>query len=84
MITLNNGSAVTVTIPANGNVAYPIGTKLNFAQLGAGQVTVAIVSDTLNYDATLSAKLNGQYAVATALKTTSTSWLLFGNLEPAA
>jgi hypothetical protein len=84
MITLNNGSAVTVTIPANSSVPYPIGTKLNFMQLGAGQVTVTITSDTLNYDATLSAKLNGQYAVATALKITSTSWVLFGNLEPAA
>jgi len=83
MITLNNASAITATIPANASVAYPVGTKLNFMQLGAGQVTVAITSDTLSFDASLTAKLNGQYAVATALKVTTTQWVLFGNLEPA-
>lgn len=83
MITLNNASAITATIPANASVAYPVGTKLNFMQLGAGQVTIAITTDTLNVDADLTLKLNGQYAVATAFKVTTTSWVLFGNLEPA-
>jgi len=83
MITLNNASAVTVTIPANSSVAFPIGTKLNFMQLGAGQVTIAITTDTLNIPSALTANLTEQYATATALKVTSTSWVLFGNLEAA-
>jgi len=81
MITLDNASAITMTIPANASVAYPVGTKLNFMQLGAGQATIAITTDTLNKDSALTAKLNGQYAVATAVKVTSISWVLFGNLE---
>jgi len=83
MITLNNAAAITVTIPANASVAYPVGTKLNFMQLGAGQVTVAITSDTLNVESTLTLLLVGQYAVATAFKVTATTWVLFGNLEAA-
>lgn len=83
-ITLSNAAAIAVTIPANASVAYPVGTKLNFMQLGAGAVTIGITTDTLNYDSSLTAVLNGQYAVATALKVTSTSWVLFGNLTPAA
>lgn len=83
MITLSNASPITCTIPANASVAFPVGTKLNFMQLGAGAVTIAITSDTLNKEATLTAVLKGQYAVATAFKVTSTTWTLFGNLVPA-
>jgi len=81
IITLSNASPITMTIPSNASVAYPIGTKLNFMQLGAGQVTISITTDTLNVNAALTKKLNGQYAVATAVKVASTSWVLFGNLE---
>ena len=80
VITMNNAAANTATIPANASVAYPIGTKLNFMQLGAGATTIAITTDTLNVNATLTLVLNGQYAVATALKVTATTWVLFGNL----
>jgi len=82
MISLDNSSDISITIPANTSVAFPIGTKLNFTQLGIGQVTIGIATDILNVDASLTLKLNGQYAVATAWKRTSTSWILFGNLEP--
>ena len=83
MITLSNAAAITMTIPANASVAYPIGTKLNFMQLGAGQVTVAITTDTLNVESSLTLLLAGQYAAATAFKVTATTWVLFGNLEAA-
>ena len=83
MITLNNAAAIAMTIPANASVAYPVGTQLNFMQLGAGQVTVGITSDTLNVEAALTLKLTGQFAVATALKVSATEWTLFGNLEAA-
>lgn len=81
VISMDNGSANTLTIPANSSVAYPVGTKLHFLQLGAGQTTIAINTDTLNVESTFTLKLAGQYAMATALKVTATSWVLFGNLE---
>ena len=79
MVTLSDAGANTITIPANSAVAYPIGTQLNFQQAGAGTTTIAITTDTLNSAGSLF-DLNGQYAVATALKMTATTWTLFGNL----
>lgn len=83
LITMSNASANTFTIPANASVAYPVGTQIHIEQLGAGATTVAITTDTLNVNANLTAVLNGQYAVATAVKNTSTTWTLFGNLVAA-
>ncbi len=82
MVTMDNAGANTVTLPSNASTAYPIGTEIHFQQLGAGATTVAIDTDTLNVNANLTLVLNGQYAVATALKVTATTWTLFGNLVP--
>lgn len=80
MITYDKGTAVTGTIPANASVAYAVDTELHFCQLGAGALTIAITSDTLNVESSLTLVLAGQYAVATAKKITATTWILFGNL----
>ena len=79
LITLSNASAITFTIPANASVAYPVGTVINLVQLGAGQVTVAITSDTLNSPDSRT-KLKGQYSLASVIKITSTSWVLSGDI----
>ena len=80
MITMSDAGANTITIPANATVAYPIGTQLHFMQVGAGATSIAIDTDTLNFAASRSLVLFEQFAVATALKLTVTSWVLFGNL----
>lgn len=83
IITMNNAAANTFTIPANASVTYPVGTKLNILQIGAGATTVAINTDTLSYDTSLTLTLNGQYAMATAIKIAATQWVLVGNLAQA-
>tara|TARA_R110000822_G_scaffold4459_3_gene19175 strand:- start:1473 stop:1856 length:384 start_codon:yes stop_codon:yes gene_type:complete len=81
LITCSNASAISVTIPPNSSVAYGIGTQINFAQLGAGQVTlVAGAGVTLN-SAGAKLKLNAQYAVATCVKTDTNTWFVVGNLS---
>lgn len=70
----------TLTIPANGSVAYPVGTTLTFVNEGSGNVTIAITTDTLRMagsGATGSRTLaaNGR---ATALKVTATAWQISG------
>lgn len=70
----------TVTIPANASVAYPVGTVLSFANDSATAMTIAITSDTLvlaGSGATGSRTL-AQYGVATAMKVTSTRWIISG------
>tara|TARA_B100000131_G_scaffold155252_1_gene150722 strand:- start:3155 stop:4153 length:999 start_codon:yes stop_codon:yes gene_type:complete len=79
-ITMNSGSNYTLTIPANGSVAYPVGTTLTFVRLGSGTLTIAINSDTLS-SKDGNKKIAGQYGSATAIKTASTTWVLIGSLE---
>lgn len=79
LVTLNNASAITVTFPANASVAFPIGTIIAFCQIGAGQVTFAITSDTLNQPG-LTLKTRAQWSRVTAEKITSTIWVLSGDL----
>lgn len=79
LVTLTNASGITLTIPTNASVAYPVGTKIDLAQLGAGQVTVAGASGvTVNSTPTL--KLRTQYSAATCIKTATDTWLLVGDL----
>lgn len=44
LVTVNNGSAQTVTIPTNATVAFPVGTVISLLSLGAGIVTVSAAS----------------------------------------
>lgn len=83
MVTMNNAAANTVTLPANASIAFPVGAEVHFMQLGAGATTIAITTDTLSVESSLTLVLAGQYAVATAKKVTSTQWVLFGNLTAA-
>ena len=43
-ITASNASAITVSIPTNASVAFPVGTSIDLIQIGAGQVTVSAAS----------------------------------------
>ena len=79
-IEMNVASGNTLTIPANASVAFPIGTVINIVQVGAGQTTVAITSDTLVSSGS-KFKLSGQYSGATLYKRASTTWVLIGDIS---
>jgi hypothetical protein len=84
LVTLSNASAITLTIPPNSSVAYPVGAQLNLAQLGAGQVTFAGGSGVtiVSTGATASApKLRAQYSTATAVQTSTDNWLVMGDIS---
>lgn len=79
MIDFSNASAITLTVPPNSSVAFPVGTQINLLQSGAGQVTVAAGAGvTINANPGL--KLNGQWASATLVKRATDTWVLIGNL----
>lgn len=78
VITLSNSSAITFTIPLNASVAFPIGTSLNVAQLGAGQVTIAGAVGVTIFG--IGTKIAAQYGAATAIQIATNQWLLVGNL----
>lgn len=79
LVTLTNTAAITVTLPADADLAFPIGGRIDFAQYGAGQVTFTAGSGaTVNSNPT--AKLRGQYTAGTAIKVAENSWFLVGDL----
>lgn len=80
LVTLDNGSAITLTIPPNGTVAYGIGTQINIMQLGAGQVTITPGAGVTIRSAGSKLKTSAQYAVATCVKIASDTWVAVGNL----
>lgn len=80
LITLDNASAITLTIPPNGTIAYGIGTQLNLMQLGAGQVTIAPGAGVTIRSAGSKLKIAAQYGVATCVKVGTDTWVAVGNL----
>jgi hypothetical protein len=81
LVTLTNASAIAVTIAPS---LYAIGEQINFAQLGAGQVTfqggagVTVVSTGAT---AATPKLRAQYSTATAICTASNTWLVVGDIS---
>lgn len=74
-------TARTWTIDSNANVAYPIGTAITFVNQNAGGViTIAITTDTMRLAGagTTGNRSLAANGIATALKLTSTEWLISG------
>ena len=81
MVTLSNASAITLTIPPNSSVAFPIGANITIVQTGAGQVSVAEGSGVTIYSADAATDLRVQYSAATLVKTAINTWILMGDIE---
>jgi hypothetical protein len=82
LVTCSNASPFTLTVPPNSSVAFPVGTRIDVAQLGAGQVTIDEDSGvTVNVPASLTLLLAEQYAEVTLTKLGTDTWILAGNLE---
>jgi hypothetical protein len=77
----SDANARTFTIPSNASVAYPIGTVVTFINMTSQVVTIAITTDTMNLSSagTTGSRSLAQYGSATALKITSTNWLISGS-----
>jgi hypothetical protein len=86
LVTSNNASAQTLSIPTNASVAFPIGTQINVAWItGAGQPTInAVTSGTttvLSTGATSTApQLRVVNSVATCIKVATDTWLVTGDI----
>jgi hypothetical protein len=80
-----NTGASTDTIPANGTVAFPIGTTVTFVNCPTcANETISITTDTMYWSTTgVSAGTTGSrtlapFGTATILKVTATSWYISG------
>lgn len=73
------GSAVTITVPSDSTVNFPIGTSIDILRTNTGEVTIAGSGATIN--ATPGLKLRAQWSSATLFKRGANSWVLFGDLK---
>jgi hypothetical protein len=72
-------NARTFTIPANTAIAFPIGTAITFVNM-QNTVTIAITDDTMTMmgSGATGSRTLAENGIATALKITSTTWVISG------
>mgnify|MGYP001806816538 CR=1 FL=1 len=80
LVTSDNGSAQTLTVPPNSSVAFDIGTTITIIGIGAGEVTLAEGSGVTINSKDSDKKIDGQHASVTCIKTATDTWQLIGAL----
>ncbi len=74
----SNAAAITLTVPPNSSVGFPVGTVIEVTQIGAGQVTLAPGSGvTLNNAAGLKTRV--QWSSVVLRKRATDTWLVTGD-----
>jgi hypothetical protein len=79
-ILTTHGTGITVTLPQDSAVAFPVGTTIYFERNGAGTLTFAAgTGATVNSkDATLTC--GDRYTTVAAVKIAADTWTLIGNI----
>lgn len=82
LIQYSSTSNVTITIPLDSSVAFPVGCVINIIKTGAtGDVTIqGDAGVTVNSASGATPALTAQYTLATCVKLASDSWVVFGNI----
>lgn len=80
VVQLTNASAITLTVPPNSSVAFPVGTFIEIHQGGAGSVTVAAGTGVTIQARGARDETAGQFAIAGLRKVASDTWRLTGDL----
>lgn len=81
IVTTNNGSPNTVTIPAEASVNFPVGTEIKVIQKGSGTTTiVGGTGVTLNGIVTGSGDITAQWDEVRLYKSDSDEWIAVGGI----
>lgn len=80
LVELSNAAAITLTVPANSSVAFPVGTQITVVQTGAGQVTVAGAAGVAVNSSGSYLKFASQWSAVTLVKRDTDTWLAVGAL----
>ena len=74
------GSAVSVTIPADSTLNFPIGTSIDVLQTNTGAVAIAAGAG-VTVNATPGLTLRTQWSSATLFKRAANTWVVYGDLK---
>jgi hypothetical protein len=80
LVECDNASPFTLTVPLNSSVTFAIGTQINVAQAGAGQVTITPVGG-VTINGTPGLKTRAQWSALTLIKRGTDTWLAIGDLS---
>ena len=81
LITSSNAADVTITVPPNTDVAFPVGTRIDVLSIGAGLTTLAQGSGVSISSKGGNKKLTAQGSAGTLIKTATDTWWLVGDLS---
>lgn len=76
----DSSSTITITIPANSSVPFPIGTQIDFSREGTGSVVFSITTDEL-HSVSDNFYIANRYNGVTLKKKNTTKWRLYGTLS---
>lgn len=80
LVEMGKGTAQTLTVPTNTAAPFPVGTKIDVLQTGAGQVTIAGADGTVTINATPGLKISAQWGAASLVKRATNTWVAVGSL----
>jgi hypothetical protein len=80
MITMNKGTANNLTVPPNSSVAFPINSRIDIIQYGAGQTTIVAGAGVTIRSSGAKLKITGQYSGASLWKKGTNEWVLIGDI----
>lgn len=80
-IDFTGAAGQTITVPANGTVAFPVGAVVTITNTTTNNLLISINTDTLRQAGTanVGTRTLGQYGVATLRKVASTTWIIGGS-----
>jgi len=75
-----NGTSLTLTVPANASVAFPVGTTILIVNGNSTALSIAITTDTLTLanSTTTGTRTLAQNGLATLTKVASANWVIAG------
>ena len=80
LIEMDVATANNLTVPTNATAAFPVGTRINIIQYGAGQTTILAASGVTIRSISNFVKISGRYGIAFLVKIATDEWYLTGNL----
>lgn len=81
IVSMNNGSANTLTIPANATVAFPVGATVNVVMRGTGATTIQAAGGvSLNGVSAGGGAIQTQFQGVSLYQETANSWIASGDI----
>jgi hypothetical protein len=78
IVEMGVATANVLTVPTNASVAFPIGTRIDIIQTGAGQTTIT-ASGGVTINGTPGLKTRVQWSLVTLIKRATDTWLVSGD-----